>query len=349
MEENRITTIIISIFFHALLIIALALAVKFPVNDVKDKFNVLVYNLNPPAKAPPDAQSRTNLKSEQRSQGASKLGPESIEEPMKGLKKGPDTMAVPQPIPMPPPQFSMPRPGDGYPAKRPQTSTPPREQSQPRESQKAQKAQKTEKSSEPKKTGDLAYNKATQPEQTDNGESQKTLSQPENKELEETMDAVRRGSGTPGVKGAFSPTNPNPDLLSKFAGNVGLGGNDEEGEGGTGNKGSSGHVVSLDTTDLKYFSYFRHLKELIEGVWVYPKIARERGIDGQLIMEFTINEDGTLAAAKILNSSGYPFLDEAAKRALSDASPFPPLPKRWEKKELTISGNFTYYLYNKVR
>ncbi|MBI5374988.1 MAG: energy transducer TonB [Candidatus Schekmanbacteria bacterium] len=328
MEENRITTIIISIFFHALLIVALALAVKFPVNDVKDKFNVLVYNLNPPVKAPPDSQSRTNLKSEQRSQGASKLAPESIEEPLKGLKKGPDTRAVPQPIPMPPPQFSMPRPGDGYPAKRPQASTPPREQS---------------------KQPNLTYNKASEPQQTDNVESKKTLSQPEKRELEETMDAVRRGSGTPGSKGAFSPMAPNPDLLSKFAGEVGLGGSDEEGEGGTGNKGSSGHVVSLDTTDLKYFSYFRHLKELIEGVWVYPKIARERGIDGQLIMEFTIKEDGTLASAKILSSSGYPFLDEAAKRALSDASPFPPLPKRWEKKELTISGNFTYYLYNKMR
>jgi len=155
------------------------------------------------------------------------------------------------------------------------------------------------------------------------------------------------GESGDGKKTGFSARKIDKDLLAKYVGSYnkdGLGGEDEDGEGGFDKVGGAGKVLDLNTNNLKYISYFKHIKDLIENVWVYPREARERGIDGRLVIKFTIKENGELGDVEVISSSGYKFLDNAAVRALNDASPFPELPKTWKKKDLTISGNFIYYL-----
>ncbi len=61
-------------------------------------------------------------------------------------------------------------------------------------------------------------------------------------------------------------------------------------------------------------------------------------------MKFTILKSGKVADVEVLKSSGYPMLDDAAKKALFDASPFNPLPDSWKKEAFTITGNFVYRL-----
>ena len=72
------------------------------------------------------------------------------------------------------------------------------------------------------------------------------------------------------------------------------------------------------------------MKQRIEEGWEYPEIARRDGIQGDLLMKFTIQKSGKVTDVEIVKSSGYPMLDEAAKKALLDASPFNPLARQLE-------------------
>ena len=102
--------------------------------------------------------------------------------------------------------------------------------------------------------------------------------------------------------------------------------------------------VQLNTKQFEFQSYYIHLKRKIEGVWEYPYLARESGLQGRLLMRFVISRDGSLAEARILRSSGSPLLDQEALRAVHDASPFPPLPARMHTEHLVINATFEYLL-----
>ncbi|MBI5191746.1 MAG: TonB family protein [Nitrospirae bacterium] len=103
--------------------------------------------------------------------------------------------------------------------------------------------------------------------------------------------------------------------------------------------------ITLDTDDLMYASYMQGMKKRIELIWKYPETARQDGLQGSLVMRFTIAKSGRVGDIDILKSSGYPLLDDAAKQALIDASPFNPLPDSWKKESFTITGTFVYRLY----
>lgn len=55
---------------------------------------------------------------------------------------------------------------------------------------------------------------------------------------------------------------------------------------------------------------------------------------------FKILKDGSVAAVKVKNSSGDSLFDMTAKRAVSAAAPFPPLPEGFKEKELPILVRF---------
>lgn len=103
--------------------------------------------------------------------------------------------------------------------------------------------------------------------------------------------------------------------------------------------------ITFESKELKYYSYMLKLKRRIESIWTYPEEAARRGIFGDLYIEFTIRKDGTLGAVRLLRTSGYPDLDEAAMRALKDGQPYWPLPEHWGVDAITIKGHFIYTLY----
>jgi len=106
-----------------------------------------------------------------------------------------------------------------------------------------------------------------------------------------------------------------------------------------------GQGITLDTTDLMYASYMQGLKNRIELNWKYPESAQRDGIQGDLVMRFTISKSGKVTDLELIRSSGYGVLDKAVKQALMDASPFNPLPDSWKKDEFVITGTFMYRLY----
>ena len=102
--------------------------------------------------------------------------------------------------------------------------------------------------------------------------------------------------------------------------------------------------ITLDKDDLEYTSYLHSFKKRVETIWRYPETARREGIQGNLVMRFSIIKSGKVEDIDIIKSSGYPMLDDAARQALLDASPFNPLPGNWKKERFTITGTFMYRL-----
>lgn len=102
--------------------------------------------------------------------------------------------------------------------------------------------------------------------------------------------------------------------------------------------------LSFNAPELMHRGYMRMLKDKIESIWKYPVEAAKRGISGDLYIKFSIERDGGIGEVKLVKTSGYIDLDEAAVKALKDSAPYWPLPDDWEGNELAITGHFIYFL-----
>ena len=106
-----------------------------------------------------------------------------------------------------------------------------------------------------------------------------------------------------------------------------------------------GSSITFDTTEFKYYGYMQRLRDKIQSAWKYPQGASQKGIYGDLYIEFTIKKNGKLGAVQLVRTSGYKDLDDAAIKALRDAEPYWPLPDDIPEQSLTINGHFVYSLY----
>lgn len=86
--------------------------------------------------------------------------------------------------------------------------------------------------------------------------------------------------------------------------------------------------VSARTQEFKYANYMREWVKKVErvGNLNYPDQARRDGLSGKLMLDVTMNADGTVRDISILRPSGHAVLDEAATRIVNLAAPFPPFP-----------------------
>lgn len=100
--------------------------------------------------------------------------------------------------------------------------------------------------------------------------------------------------------------------------------------------------IRLDTREPKYITYFNSIKRAIELVWEYPEPALRHGVQGKLVLEFTILANGSLEAARLIRSSGFSVLDQEALRAVTAASPFHAIPPWIGKNRLDIIASFEY-------
>ncbi len=86
--------------------------------------------------------------------------------------------------------------------------------------------------------------------------------------------------------------------------------------------------VTPDTRESELAPYIDHWRRRVEriGTLNYPLAARHAGIEASPVLAVELRSDGTLVAARIQRSSGYPDLDQAALEILKLASPFNPFP-----------------------
>jgi len=113
---------------------------------------------------------------------------------------------------------------------------------------------------------------------------------------------------------------------------------------GGGRGGVEGEPIPLDTPEPKYQDYFNKIRERIKANWIYPRQAGDRGIEGELLIEFHIAKDGRVSYIELRHSSGAAILDDAALTAVKLAQPFPPVPDEIAKQTLAINGQFKYQI-----
>jgi len=94
------------------------------------------------------------------------------------------------------------------------------------------------------------------------------------------------------------------------------------------------HEVS-DSTILQDF--LKIISGKIEESKRYPGWAIDAGVEGKVVVRFTILRDGTLGEElRLVKSSGTEVLDNAAITAIKDAAPFPALPRALSRERLQI-------------
>lgn len=88
--------------------------------------------------------------------------------------------------------------------------------------------------------------------------------------------------------------------------------------------------LTASTREYAYAAYMRAWVARVQriGNLNYPEQARQRQLYGNLILTVVLNPDGSVAKAEIIQSSGYPLLDDAALRIVRLAAPFPPVPDK---------------------
>ena len=104
--------------------------------------------------------------------------------------------------------------------------------------------------------------------------------------------------------------------------------------------------LSFDTQWSDWGPYAKAMLAKIRRHWRIPEIAR-LGVQGVVKIRFFIERDGTVTGLQIMDESGKPPMDFAARDAILDSSAFEPLPADLlgvEREGVTIT-----FLYNTGR
>ncbi|HEX7630179.1 MAG TPA: energy transducer TonB [Candidatus Methylomirabilis sp.] len=150
-----------------------------------------------------------------------------------------------------------------------------------------------------------------------------------------SLSGPSRDALTPGApSGPAKSTTARPSLRDQIAG---------LGSGLIGDTGiTAKNTIPMDSRNPRYLDYLGRLKARIQNEWGYPEEARRVGMGGELHMLFTLNKAGTLVNIRLLESSGYPVLDNEALRAVKAAAPFDPFPPQMGEEAFNILGTFHY-------
>ncbi len=91
-------------------------------------------------------------------------------------------------------------------------------------------------------------------------------------------------------------------------------------------------------------SYLEMVRVKIEKYKNYPEKAKKRQIEGAVVVGFVIGLDGVVQDEKVVKSSGHRILDDAARKAVRDASPFASPPRRLFGGEVPLTITIVFEL-----
>ena len=88
-------------------------------------------------------------------------------------------------------------------------------------------------------------------------------------------------------------------------------------------------AISTNTREYRYAAYMEAWRRKVEAIGNlnYPQAAKEQGLFGSLILHVAIKADGELEDVRVVRSSGFEVLDEAAIRIVQLAAPYAPFPE----------------------
>jgi protein TonB len=95
--------------------------------------------------------------------------------------------------------------------------------------------------------------------------------------------------------------------------------------------------VNVDVRDFPYAWYLSAIHRKVTDRW------EGRALPGrQPVVTFEIGRDGQLSNVAVKDSSGNPFYDRTAMRAIAEAAPFPRLPDEFPGGVLRVHFGFTF-------
>ena len=97
-------------------------------------------------------------------------------------------------------------------------------------------------------------------------------------------------------------------------------------------------ALTADASDFPYAWYLRQVLQKVQTEWQRQNRISEPPQKPLVLVE--IQRNGSIGPPRIEQSSGNPIYDQAALRAVADASPFPPLPQDWSKPALRVMFRF---------
>ena len=119
------------------------------------------------------------------------------------------------------------------------------------------------------------------------------------------------------------------------------------GRGGPGGVGQgeagSGHGI-IGNGEGPGDDYLERVRRWINKYKKYPDAAIKQKQQGGPVLTIWLRRDGTVLRVEIDKSSGFPLLDEAALKAVHDASPVPPFPESYTNNEAEIDLPFKFSL-----
>ncbi|MCA9670467.1 MAG: TonB C-terminal domain-containing protein [Myxococcales bacterium] len=122
----------------------------------------------------------------------------------------------------------------------------------------------------------------------------------------------------------------------------GRGRGSRSGRRGDPNGARRGRPLWLNTPDMRYVSYFRKIYSRIQPLWSFPRELEIRMEQGDVLVQFTVEQDGRVSAIRVRKSSGFPKFDKNALAAIQKAQPFPPIPNALGRR-LQILAPFEFH------
>jgi TonB family protein len=98
--------------------------------------------------------------------------------------------------------------------------------------------------------------------------------------------------------------------------------------------------IAVDASDFPFTYYLRLIQSKIGERWSPPRAAATGG--ERVIVLFEIQRDGQVREPTVERSSGNALYDQSALRAITEASPFPPLPPEFKASSLRVHFGFEF-------
>jgi periplasmic protein TonB len=98
--------------------------------------------------------------------------------------------------------------------------------------------------------------------------------------------------------------------------------------------------IAVDASDFPFTYYLRLIQSKIGERWSPPRAAAAGG--ERVIVLFEIQRDGQVREPTVERSSGNALYDQSALRAVTEASPFPPLPPEFKASSLRVHFGFEF-------
>jgi TonB family protein len=100
---------------------------------------------------------------------------------------------------------------------------------------------------------------------------------------------------------------------------------------------AAGGIAGLEAEEFQHVWYLDTIQRRIAEQWVKPSIE---GVPADAVVYFRIRRDGKITDVEVRQSSGDSVYDRAAQRAVTSASPMPPLPKTFTRDFLGVHFTF---------